>query len=154
MTLVASYMTPQLHLYSLEPGDGTRYQFGFFRYDHDAIGRVNTFSYERKGDSKIPVEVDVKIHDNLGVITTGIGPTGKQYVRVFICMSHSQGAHDLMLESVRNPDDGLLGYCLGHMANVDKYTMAAVLFALSKLVDQPYAISKAQQEMLRAPELL
>jgi hypothetical protein len=119
--------------YALEPGDGTLYRFAYV-----CLGSLN----------------DNRWTGRFGHIFPGVGD-GSSYVGVLINMPSGQGFYELMIDSIREPHAGFVSYVQGHMPGVrDRYTVAAVLMALSVLVDNPTDYNGACEAMLRAREIM
>lgn len=130
-----SYYWSRMDFYALEPGDGTKYRFGILHLD------------PRWDDG-------VEVTGHFGHIFSGVGD-GTGYVGLLIAMPSCQGFYELMIDAVRDPRRHLIGYVRGHMPGAqDNYTIAAILLALSVLVDDPADTVGACAAMLRAPELL
>lgn len=135
-----------MYRYNLQPGDGTRYQFFVVPL------RIppTAFSVEAKtGKIVVPMPMYELI--------TGVGDwqeAEQDFVMLGICMPSLQGSYEVRKSSLRNPHREFVGYLKGHMSNVDRYTLAAVVLAAGILVDRPDAVVEAAEAMLKAPELL
>ena len=141
-----SMATLPMHRYSLQPGDGTRYDFYIapFRLPPTAFCiEANT------GEITSPVPLYKLVH--------GVGTwqeAEEDFVMLGICMPASQGSYEVRKSSLRNPHPHFIDYLRGKMPGVNPYTLAAVVLAARVLVDKPDALLEAAEAMLRAPELL
>lgn len=127
--------------YTLEPGDGTRYQFSITSCIPQHL------YFESEEPDYMPERYSVS-----GVIS-GIGRTGEEYVTVTIHCP-SQGTYEFAREQLRNIDKCFVYYASDHMFNVDPYTVTAVLLASSILIDRPWDLKKAADKMLKVKDLL
>lgn len=138
----------KMHRYRLQPGDGTAYEFFLAPICRPAPHDVRCVEAET-GEEIVPVF----LHE----IVTGVGTwieAAEDFITLGICMPGHQGTYEVRKSSLRDPRSHFVGYLSGKMGGLYPYTVAAVVLAASVLVDEPMALEKAAEAMLRAPELL
>ena len=132
----------KMQRYRMEPGDGTRYEF--FLAPLDTFWPMSCIDAEGRF---------LAGHPNLDDIITDV--ERDEFVMLGICMPSGQGVYEMTKHHLRNPRRHDVSYLMGHMPGISSvYTVAAILFACSVLVDEPADLAKAAEAMLRAPELL
>lgn len=123
----------QLRWYTLMPGDGTQYRFGFMRLDDN---------FRRDCGSRLKM----------------FPGTSHYHVLVVVAMYPKSGCYELSMRTLREIKEdhslapGEASYLAGH-AGCDKYTALAVVLALTVLIDDPYNVADACEAMLEAEEL-
>jgi hypothetical protein len=87
-------------------------------------------------------------------VISGVGDkTG--YITVGITMPSGQGTYELLIDHVCKPDKELVAYYYYHTgAHLDLYMIAAILLAVSVLVDDPSDLEGAARAMLKASDIV
>jgi hypothetical protein len=142
------------HNYVLMPGDGTRYQFGFFepgfQYTIHAERTVN--SDEFINGIRVPQHKAFIRKDKVEYLFSGIGD-GKDYLYIWIEMPSGNeyfwvDTHELLLK----PTD--LASIRARAPKAYNYTLVAVLLAVSVLWRNNENFIGACKRMLEAPNYL
>jgi len=144
-----------VYWYALEPGDGTRYQFGIinFQYSFETGFRFESEKTDTKvNDYFVRTPVSYREGDS-GVVFQGIG-SGRDYVLVIVDMPSGQGVYPIMKQALLEIDRHTVNYYKGHTNDrMMSSTIAAILLAVSVLWQDPNNIQGALEEMLRWPEI-
>lgn len=137
-----------MYWYAIAPGDATRYRFGFMPLERMMVHypeMADDVIIQRAGSA---AAAHITGMDELFPGTEkGIG-----YTLVVVAMNPS-GCYEMRNSMLRNPTSGDVAYFASH-AGINPYTAAAVLLALSVLLDDKDDLAGAAKAMLRAPELL
>jgi hypothetical protein len=90
--------------------------------------------------------------DRAGAVYSGI-EAGDGYVLLNVTMGKS-GSVIARIESLWEPILPYMGYLEGHGLKIDPYTRAAVVLAMSVLVDSPTSLDDAAKRMMFTPQFL
>src|SRR4030042_3140152 len=117
-----------VHRYVMEPGDGTRYVFSFFPINMKEKQSDQTLSGVHHG-----MWLSIEMPSQSMAMTIPL---------------------DAVIGMSTNNDDNFVDYIRGKAPQMDRYTICAVLLALSVLYYDITDINNAMKEMLRVPEIL
>lgn len=125
-----------MNRYQIQPGDCTRYEF--YLVPLLTFHPIAMAGYDRRvGD--------------LGDVVAGVN---EEFYTLGICMDSSQGSCEFRKSQLANPTASFIGYAAGKLRHVDKYTLVAVILAVSVLVVDPLDLEGAAAKMLEVPEWL
>jgi hypothetical protein len=151
-----------VHWYCLQPGDGTRYQFGFidpsaalnFTAGSVQPTKTNKNEYIEGHHPRIRVPGRTE-YAHVGDVFSGIGVNGDDYLIVVVDMPGGQGCYPVLKFSLNNIDGHIVRYYVDHTGGkLYPPTVAAVLLAVSVLMHNPSDTVKAARRMLNWYSLL
>jgi len=145
-----------LHVYRLQPGDGTEYHFGIGFFSK-VLSKDYTMYDPETG------EIDTSLQNNppkgdIRDVISGLGPIPNDFILLQIYGSSAQASYEVRKSALSLKDDALLAitadYYKGHTNYPHIYTVVAVCLAASWLIGHPLDLSGACKAMKRTQEIL
>lgn len=153
----AMALLDQAYWYALQPGDGTRYQFGIIEFDAaDSKTELAEMNDKVEIAGRHPYNLLSHREEDVGIgdVVQGVG-AGHRYVMIIVNMPSSSGCYPIMKSSLDNVDKALVNYYIYHTNDsLFPSTVAAILLAASVLYKMPYNLAGAVEKMLEWPKVL